>query len=177
MLGKFSAIFSSDVFFSPFSLSSPFGTPMIWILVHLKLSQSSLILLSFLFNLFPRFFSASVISSSLSSTLLIRSFATCILLLVPSSEFFISVIVFCISTFLIFKSYVSLFTVSYNLSIFASSLFPRSQIIFTIISLKFVISRSLSCFSLDFSCSFSWVIILCFFILYRFLSWYSFCKQ
>ena len=37
-LGKFSAITSSDMFSSPFSLFSPSGIPMMQILVHLMLS-------------------------------------------------------------------------------------------------------------------------------------------
>ena len=47
-------------FFCPF-LSSPSGTPIIWILVHLTLSQSVLRLCSFLFSLFSLFCSLSVI--------------------------------------------------------------------------------------------------------------------
>ena len=60
-------------------------------------SQSSLRLASFLFNLFSLF-----CSTSLFSTLLIHSSASCILLLVASDECFISVTVFCISASLIF---------------------------------------------------------------------------
>ena len=70
-------------------LSSPSGTPIIWTLVRLMLSQSSLRLSLFLFSLFALFCSTPVISSNLSSTLLIRSSASCILLLAASSEFFL----------------------------------------------------------------------------------------
>ena len=67
-------------------------------------------------------------------------------------NFLFSVIVFHTPAFLNFKSCFSLFSVCYKLTIFASSLFPMSCIIFTIISLKsfswkLIISRSLSYFS------------------------------
>ena len=106
MLGTFLAIISSNIFSVPFSLS-PSGTPIIRILVHLMLSQSSLILCSFLFNPFSLFCFISVIFSGLSSALLIPSSASCILLLVASNEFFISVVVFCVSACLSFKSCIS----------------------------------------------------------------------
>ena len=51
MLGMFSAIISSDIFSGSFSLYSPSGTPIMWILVHLILSQRSLSLSSLLFIL------------------------------------------------------------------------------------------------------------------------------
>ena len=86
MLGKFSAII--QLFSLALSLSSPSGTPILWMLVHLTLSQSHLRLFSFLFNLFSLFCSSSVISTSLFSTLLICSSASCILLFVASNEFF-----------------------------------------------------------------------------------------
>ena len=62
-------------------------------LLCLMLSQRSLKLSSFLFILFSLFRSAAVISTHLSSSSLIRSSASFILLLIPSSVFFISVIV------------------------------------------------------------------------------------
>ena len=110
------------------------------------------------FQYIPLFCSASVTSTSLSSTLLIRSSASCILPLVASNEFFISVIVFCIYTCLSFQSCISLLSVSHRLSFSVSSLFPMSCIIFSIISLKsfswrLIISRSPSCFSGVFPCS------------------------
>ena len=41
-LGKFSVIMSSNMFSAPYSLSSPSGTSIMWILVHLMLSHQSL---------------------------------------------------------------------------------------------------------------------------------------
>ena len=96
-LGKFSAIISWNIFFCPL-LSLPSGTPIIWILVHLTSSQNSLKVSSFVFNLFSLYSSVSMTSTNLSSTSLIRSSDLCILLLAASNEFFISVIVFCISS-------------------------------------------------------------------------------
>jgi len=52
MLGKFSTIISSKPFLNPFFFSSS-GTPIVWMLVHLILSQRSLRLSSVLFILFP----------------------------------------------------------------------------------------------------------------------------
>ena len=57
IFGKFSLIISSNIFSGPFSLSSPSGVLMMWMLVHLKLSQrslrlSSVFLHSFFFILF-----------------------------------------------------------------------------------------------------------------------------
>ena len=66
MLGKFLA--SSNIFSGPFSLSSPYGTPMMWMLVCLMLSQRSLRLSSVLLILLSLFFSVTVISTTLSST-------------------------------------------------------------------------------------------------------------
>ena len=57
MLGKFSGIISSDIFSRPFSLSSPFGTPIMWML-----SQRSLRLSSFPLIPFSIFCSVVVIS-------------------------------------------------------------------------------------------------------------------
>ena len=51
MLGEFLAIMSSNIFLGPFSLSSPSGTPLMQILVHLMLPQKSLRLPS-IFSLF-----------------------------------------------------------------------------------------------------------------------------
>lgn len=138
-------------FLSP-CLSCPSCTPIIRRLVCLTWSQSSPRLSSFLFNHFSLFCSASVISTSLTSTLLIPSSASCVLLLAASNEFFISVTVFCLSACLSFKYCISLLSVCCKLSIFASSLFPVSYIIFTIIYLKsfswrLIISRSLSSLS------------------------------
>ena len=73
--------YSSWPFFFFFFFS---GTPMIQMLGHFTLSQRSLRLSFFLLILFPFFFSASFISTILSSTSLILSSASVILLLVPS---------------------------------------------------------------------------------------------
>ena len=117
-----------EYFFVSFSLSSPSGTPIIWMLVRLMLSQSSLRRSSFVFKLFSLFCICIFHSSVLH---LVCSSASCILLLAASSEFCISVIVFCISSYLSCISYISLVSVSCKLSIFASSLFPISCIIFS----------------------------------------------
>ena len=88
-----------EYFFCPLLSLFSFWHPIIRMMwVHLTLSQTCLRLSSFVFNLFSLFRSASLISTNLSSTLLIHSPASCILLLAASSEFFISVIVFCISS-------------------------------------------------------------------------------
>ena len=89
-LGKFLTIISSNIFSDPFFFPS-FGTLIIWILVQLMLSQRSLRLSSVLFILFPLFCSLAVISTILSSSSLIHSSASVILLLIPSSIFFISI--------------------------------------------------------------------------------------
>ena len=60
-LGKFSTIISSNIFSGPFSLSSPSGTPIMRMLLHLMLPQKSLRLSSFLFILFSLFCSTAVI--------------------------------------------------------------------------------------------------------------------
>ena len=52
ILGKFSAIISSDIFSDPFSLSSPSGVLIMWMLIHLMLSQRSLRLSSFFCSFF-----------------------------------------------------------------------------------------------------------------------------
>ena len=88
ILRKFSTIISSSIFSCPCFLSSS-GTPMIWMLEHLTLSQKSLRLSSFLLILFSFFLSASFISTILSSTSLILSSASIILLLIPSRVFLI----------------------------------------------------------------------------------------
>ena len=92
ILGKFSTIISSSIFSWPFFLSSSSGTPMIQILGCLTLSQRSLRLSSLVLILFSFFLFASFVSTILSSTSLILSAASVILLLVPSSVFFISFI-------------------------------------------------------------------------------------
>jgi len=95
MLEKFLTIVSSNIFLCPLFFSSFSGTPVIQMLVHLKLFQCFLRLLSFLLILSFSFlfYCASVISTILSSSSLIYSSASVILLLVFSSVFFISVTV------------------------------------------------------------------------------------
>ena len=58
ILGKFSTIFSSNIFLVPFFFSSSAGTPISRMWVHLMLSQRSLSLSSILFILFSLFCSA-----------------------------------------------------------------------------------------------------------------------
>ena len=115
MLGKFLAIISWNIFSVSFLSLFFFWHPIKWMLVRLTLSQNSLRLSSFLFSLLSLFCFASVISTILSSASLIHSSASCILLLAASSAFFISVIVFCISSCLSFISCTlwSVFPVSY----------------------------------------------------------------
>ena len=69
-------------------LSSRSGTPIMRMLLRLMLSQRSLRLSSFLFVLFSLFCSMAVNSTILSSRSLIRSSASVILLLIPSSVLF-----------------------------------------------------------------------------------------
>ena len=92
ILGKFSTIISSSIFSWSFFLSSSSGTPMIRMLGRLTLSWRSLRLSSFLLIRFSFFLSDSFISTVLSSTSLILSYASIILLLVPSRVFLISFI-------------------------------------------------------------------------------------
>ena len=94
MLGKFSTIISSKLFSYPFFFSYSSGTPIIWMLVCLILSQRSLRLSSVLFILFTLFCSSEVISTILCSNSLIRS-ASDILLLITYRVFLISIIVLC----------------------------------------------------------------------------------
>ena len=137
MLGKFSAIISSNIFSGPFSPSPPSGTRIMRMLVHLMLSQRSLRLSSFLYIPFSLFCSAAVISTILSSGSLVHSSVSVILLLIPSSVFFISVIVLFTSVCFFFSySRSSLLNISCNFSICASILFPRTWIIFSIITLN-----------------------------------------
>uniref|UniRef100_A0A8C6CBZ5 Uncharacterized protein n=1 Tax=Monodon monoceros TaxID=40151 RepID=A0A8C6CBZ5_MONMO len=166
MLGKFLTIICSNIFSHPFSLSSLSGTPIMPMLLKLILSQRSLRLSSFLFILFSLFCFAAVNSTILSSRSLICSSVSVILLLIPSSVFFILVIVLFILVCLFFNSSRSWLNISCIFSIFASILFQRSWIIFTIIILnsfsgRLPISASFSCFSGVLSCSFIWCIALC----------------
>ena len=98
MLGQFSSIISSKIFSYLFFFSSS-GTCIIHMLVHLIWSQRSLRLSLALFILFTLFCSSEVISTILSSSSLICSFASDILLLIPSRVFLISVVLFCLSLY------------------------------------------------------------------------------
>ena len=93
ILRKFSTIISSSIFSWSFFLSSSSGTPMIRMSGRLTLSQRSLRLSSFLLIHFSFFLSVSFISTILSSTSQILSSASVILLLVPSSVFYL---IYCI---------------------------------------------------------------------------------
>ena len=69
-LGKFSAIICSNRFSIPLSHSFPCGSPMIWVLLCLVLSQMFLRFSSFLLSLFSFSFSLCVDTVILSSNLL-----------------------------------------------------------------------------------------------------------
>ena len=99
MLGKFSTIISSKIFSYPYLFSSSSGTPIIWMLVCLRLLR----LFSVLFILFTLFCSSEVISTILSFSSPIRSSASDILLLIPSRLVLISVIVLFVSVCLFFN--------------------------------------------------------------------------
>ena len=86
-LSQVRKVFSYYVLSAFLSLSSPSGFPIMRTLVLLMFSQRSLKLSSFLFILFFFFCSASVISTTLSSSLLIHSSASFSLQLIPSSVF------------------------------------------------------------------------------------------
>ena len=93
VLGKFSTIISSSISSWPFFLSSSSGTPMIRMLGCLRLSWRSLRFSSFPLIHFSFFLSDSLISTILSSTSLILSFASFVFLLfVPSRVVVISFI-------------------------------------------------------------------------------------
>ena len=85
-VGEISTIVSSKICSYPFFFSSS-GTPIIWMLVCLILSQRSLRLSSVLFILFTLFCSSEAISTILSSSSLIHSSASDILLLIPCRVF------------------------------------------------------------------------------------------
>ena len=86
ILGKFSAIISSNIFSGPFSLPSPFGTPIMRMLVHLSCPRDLLgCLYFFSFFFFSVFCSVAVISTILSSRSSTCSSALVILLLISSS--------------------------------------------------------------------------------------------
>ena len=136
MLEKFLTIISSNIFWDPFFFSSSFGAPIIRMLVHLMFPRclwdcphffSFFFLYSAPWQLFPPFYLPGQLFLLLPQV---------ILLLISFSVFFISVIVLFITVCLFFSSSRSLLNSSYIFSIFASILFPRSWIIFTIIILN-----------------------------------------
>ena len=93
-LGKFSAIISSNVFYSLFSLSSFSGTPYnvhVTMLDGIAVFPKSILILHFSSHLL------SLISITLSSKSLICSSASSNLLFISSSVYVISFIVFFIS--------------------------------------------------------------------------------
>jgi len=87
--GKFWAIISSNIFSGPLSLSSPSGTPIMWMFVHLMLSQRSQT--SFFKILFSILCSVAVISTTLSSRSFICLSVLVILILISPNVLFISV--------------------------------------------------------------------------------------
>ena len=111
----------------------------------------------------------AVISTILSSRSFICASALVILLWIPSSVLFIFVCLF-------FNSCRSLISICCIFSIFASILFWRPWIIFTIIILntfagRLPISTSFSCFPGILSCPFIWDII------FAFSPWLTFCNM
>ena len=179
ILRKLSTIISSSIFSCSFFLCSS-GTPMIWMLGRLTLSQRSLRLSSFLLILFSFFLSVSFIYTILSCTSLILSSASIILLLVPSRVLLISVIALFIIDWLFFFSR-SLLNILHIFSILVSRvyicnyiLFTRFWIIFPIIILNSFSGRlPNSSFFVGFggflSCSFTCWLCLCLFILFKLL--------
>ena len=128
----------------------------------LMLSQRSLRLSSFLFILFSIYCSMAEISTILYSRSFIHSSASVTLLLIPSS------------VYLFFNSYRSLVNFSCISSIFASIVFLRSWIIFTIVILNYLLEGCLFplhllFFSGTLSHLFFWDITFCFFIVINFL--------
>ena len=90
-LGKFSFLFFSNRFPISCSFSSPSETPMMWMLVHLKLSQRLLTLFSSFLFFFSFWCSDWVFFASLCSKSLIWISALSTLLLVLCKLFFISI--------------------------------------------------------------------------------------
>ena len=145
-------------------------------LVRLILSQRSLKLPLFFSFFFFIPFHGSDFHHSVFSTL-IHSSASFSLLLIRSTIFLISVIVFFNSVWLLFIFSDSLLKSFYNFSLCAFILFLSYWITFTIIILnsfsgRSPISTSLSC-SCVLSCSFICNIFLCHLILFTFLFVFS----
>ena len=149
-----------------------FWGPIIRMLVHLILSQKPLQLSWVLFIAFTLFCSSEVISTILSSSSLIRSSASDILLLIPSSIFLISVIVLFVSACLFFNSYRALLVDIWIFSI----LFSRFLIIFTLIILNsfsgsLTISSLFIWTSVFILCSFTCVVFFCLSFLFCLFVW------
>ena len=85
-LGKFSAIISSNAFSASFSLSSSSsGTPIMWMLLHLVESLTSLSLFLLCVILFYLYCSAGFLSAPLSSRSPVHFSASSVLLFIPSN--------------------------------------------------------------------------------------------
>ena len=115
----------SNIFSWSSFLSSSSGTPMIWMLKCLTLSQRSLRLSPFLLILFSTFLSASLISTFLNLS------SASVILLVPSRVLLISVISLFMIDWLFFISYRSLLNISYIFSTLVSSIFICNSILFS----------------------------------------------
>ena len=121
-----------------------------------------------------------MLASILSSSSLICSSVSLILLRIPYSVFFTSVIALFISVCLFFISPSSLLNISYIFSIHTCIIFPRFWIIFTIIILNTSWGRLLISTSLSYSSGvfflFTWNTLLCYLILCNFM-WLHFLFQ
>ena len=149
------------------SFLSSSGTPIMQMFLCLMLSQRSLRLSSSLFILFSIFCPAAVISTILSSGHLS--------VLLPQLSCYEFIPVYYSSACLFFSSYRSLVNISCIFSIFASILFQRSWIIFTIIILnsfsgRLPISISFSCFYRVLFCPFIRDLTVCSFMMIQFSS-------
>ena len=138
-----------------------FWTLKMRMLVHLVLSQRSLMLSSFIFILSSIFCSVTVISNFLSSRSFICGSASVMLLWITSSVLVIYVCLF-------FSYYMSFVNISCIFSIFVSILFLRFSVIFTVIILnsfsgRLPMSTSFSFFSGVLSYPLIWDITFCFF--------------
>ena len=159
-------ITSSNKFSALFSLSSFSGTRILWVLLHLMESLSSLSLFSCCITLLSLFCSASLFCVTLSSRSLIH-FSSSSLLFIVSNLFLISFIAFFISDWYFFNSFISKVRVSLIPFTFFWS--PVSILmIIALNSLSGVLLVSVLCRSLLMALSFSliWdrvlsVLILC----------------
>ena len=170
MLGKFSTIISSSIFSGLFSFWDPYNVNVSVFNVAPEISWlsffffSSFFLYSVLWQWFPPFCPPDHLSIPL-----------------PQLFCYWFLLVYYLSLFVcfFFISCRSLVNISCLFSIFASILFPRSWIIFTIIILnsfsgRLPVSISFSCFSGILSYPFIFDKTFCFVIVINFL-WYGFC--